>query len=170
MQFGETGSRSESIRSSACDSGQLAVPVYVRSSAADEAGYEPSVDDDRELYEAVESMYVFSPASARSAIWPRACRPISAPYCGRGSRTASTARCSTTSRTRSRSRGSRRSTSRAWTSCIRRCSNRCCSTSFSGSARSFTTRRSSVHRSSSGRTRCGASFQRDRPAVSGRRW
>jgi type IV secretory pathway VirB4 component len=25
------------------------------------AGYEPSVDDDRELYEAVESMYVFSP-------------------------------------------------------------------------------------------------------------
>ena len=58
MQFGEAGSHSGSIRLSFRRRPTTCNFYYVRSPAIDEWGYTPSADDDRELFEGIESLYV----------------------------------------------------------------------------------------------------------------
>ena len=122
--------------------------------------FTPTAEDNRELREAIEGLYILEPRHAHTgSTGPGRATQNDALSCSRGSGAGSMVRFSTTAKTASRSRISRRSISRGWTSSIRKSCSRCCFISFSGSARSSMTRHSRPNRNSYGPMKSGVSCE-----------
>ena len=88
--------------------------------------FAPTAEDNRELFEAIEGLYILGCGHANAEpTGAQLTAQNDAVSCSRGSAAGSMARSSTTAKTASRSRTSRRSISRAWTNSIRKCCSRC---------------------------------------------